>query len=181
MSRKSGINMAKFRRFRKAIKAGSKGPLRPVFKQWGIRYLAWTRRLFYIKSRGGTAQGVTWKELSPVTIRRRSRRSRRVRGEHGENRYAILIDRLGTIVKALVPYEAGNLFKYIYGGVRVGFGGPAKHPEGKATIGDIGLWHNVGKGKRLPKRQILHLPSSDLQRKMGNDLKRGIERIGRGT
>lgn len=177
---KSGFDLNKVRNFRKLIKAGSKGPLRPVFKQWGIRYLAWTRRLFYIKSRGGTAEGITWPELSPVTIKRRRRRTRRVRGQSGGSRPAILVDRLGTIPKAMVPREAGNLFMYIKPGVRVGFGGPVKHPDGKTTIADIAVFHNVG-GGRLPRRQILHIPNSDLLAKMRNDLRRGVDRIGMRT
>lgn len=176
---KSGFNMERVRNFRRLVKAGSSGPLKPVFKQWGIRYLAWIRRLFYIKSRGGTAEGVTWKKLSPVTIRRRNRRSRRVRGDKVQRpKYAILVDRLGTIPKAMIPFQSGNLFKYISGGVRVGFGGGTKHPDGKATIADIARFHNIGAGRRLPKRQILHVPNATLNGKMMNDLRRGIDRIG---
>ena len=153
---KSGFNMADVRRFKRLVKAGSRGPLRTVFKQWGIRYLAWTKRLFYIKSRGGTVEGVTWPALAPKTIQNRRRRSRRVRGQGGGSRYAILVDRIGTIPKAMVPHASGNLFKYLQRGVRVGFGGSSRHPEGRATIADIAKWHNVGKGRRLPQRQILH-------------------------
>jgi hypothetical protein len=181
---KSGFNMGKVRRFRRLVAAGSRGPLRPVFKQWGIRYLAWTKRLFYIKSRGGTAEGVAWEELSPRTIRNRNRRrgSRRVRSVRGEReRYSILVDRLGTIPKAMTPHEKGNIFRYLHDGIRVGFGGSAEHPEGKATIADIAIAHNVGKGEHLPIRQILHLPNRALAQSMRNDLKRGVERIGRRT
>lgn len=177
---KSGFDMERVRNFKRLVRAGSSGPLRPVFKQWGIRYLAWIRRLFYIKSRGGTVEGVTWKALSPVTIR--NRRSRRVRGAKGQkSRYAILVDRLGTIPKAMVPFQSGNIFKYIEGGVRVGFGGSASHPDGRATIANIARWHNIGAGRRLPKRQILHMPNTTLTGKMMNDLKRGIDRIGNRT
>lgn len=176
--KKPGFDTGKVRRFKNAVRAGGRGPLRPVFKQWGIRYLAWTRRLFYIKSRGGTAEGVKWADLAPRTLRKRSRRSRRVRGARGKMRYAILVDKIGTIPKAMAPYASGNLFKYIPYGVRVGFGGPAKHPEQVVTIADIAKAHNVGKGEHLPRRQILHVPNRTLIVSMRNDLRRGIERIG---
>lgn len=180
---KSGFNLRKFDHFVSRMK--SDRSLRPVYKQWGVRYLSWIKKLYNKKARGGTADGVKWRKLSPATIagRRAGRTARRkVRGggrrKRGPSQYSILID-LGILVKALTPGKPGNLFKYIRHGVRVGFGGPAKHPGGKATIRDLAVFHDQGEG-RLPKRQILHKPDAKFQKMMRRTLAKGIDRIGKG-
>ncbi len=166
----SGFNLRKLQRFKRLINQGSNGPLRPVFKQWGVRYLAWTKRTFIEKSRGGG----NWPPLKAATMARRRR---------GGASAAILRD-TGTLFRALTPGNPGNLFEFIRGGVRggvrVGFGGAARHPAGKATISDIARFHNSGEG-RLPKRQIIYEPNKPLVLRMMNDLSRGIDRIGRST
>lgn len=184
--RQSGFDFRKFEKFRKTILQGgrpgvSRNAYNQVFKTWGVRYLVWTKRLFIRASRGGG----DWPALKPSTIAgRRAGRSRRPkrrgrgytkRGPTG--RVSILRD-TGTLLRALTPNMPGNLFKFISGGVRVGFGGPAKHPEGKATIADIAKFHNVGEGK-LPKRQILFVPGNAFTMEMFLDLKRAIEKFGR--
>jgi len=184
--RKSGFDLRKFHKFRKIINSAARSsssshPLSGVFRQWGVRYLAWTKRLF-IKNSGG---GGKWPALKPSTIahRRAGRsRQRKIRGRGYRKRgpagkVAILRD-TGTLFKALTVGAAGNLFRRIRGGIRVGFGGPAKHPDGKATIKDIAVFHDQGKG-RLPKRQILHKPDGPLVASMMNDLRRAVNRIGR--
>lgn len=137
---------------------------RTVFTQWGVRYLTWTQRRY----RKNAAGGGQWPALKPATIARRRGEGKGVR---------ILID-TKTLLGALTPGRPGNLFKFITGGVRVGFGGPSRHPGGKATIRDIAVFHQKGKG-HLPKRQILHEPDSNLVRAMMLDLKRAVKKIGR--
>jgi hypothetical protein len=183
--RKSGFDLRKFDKFRKQINraCNSSGgsQLDGVFKQWGVRYLAWTKRLFLKNSAGGG----DWPALKASTIasrragrtRKHRERGRGYRKRGPTGKVSILRD-TGTLFKALTIGAAGNLFKFIKGGVRVGFGGPAKHPEGKATIRDIAVFHDQGKGN-LQKRQILHKPDDAFKRAMLKDLKRGIERIGK--
>lgn len=173
----NGFDMHRFNRFISRMKS-SKG-LRPVYKQWGVRYLAWIKRGFVIKSRGGTFQGVKWRKLKPATIKARASRRRTARAKTAAmGKYSILIDRLASIRKALTPGAPGSLWKWLRNGVRVGFGGPAKHPGGKATIRDIAVFHDQGEGHN-PKRQILHKPDLAIRRFMLKTLGEGIDRIGR--
>lgn len=97
--------------------------------------------------------------------------------KRGPKKYAILID-LGVLKKALTVGAPGNLFRYIRHGIRVGFGGPAKHSGGgKATIRDIAVFHDQGEG-RLPRRQILHKPDRAFKKMMLKTLGKGIDGIG---
>jgi len=159
------LDLRKFYKFRRLIAQGSRGPLRPTFKQWGTRYLSWTKKLFDIKSKGGTAEGVSWPKLKRVSYRRATgmnlrrtrgggRRGRRMQQKIRERRAAANVSILkdtGTLYKALSVGSPGNLFKYISEGVRVGFGGPARHESGQAKIRDIAVYHDTGEGK-LPNK-----------------------------
>jgi len=180
--RKSGFDLRRFDKFRKSVTRAEKNAiLQPVFKKWAVRYLAWTKRLFVKNSQGGGE----WPALKPSTIaqrragrtRQKRKRGRGYRKRGPASKVAILRD-TGTLFKALSLGAPGNLFKYIRNGCRVGFGGPAKYPDGKATIADIAKFHNAGKDK-LPKRQILHKPDDTLTRQMMQDLKTGIDKLGR--
>lgn len=187
----TGFDLRRIRKFRQAIAAKSAGPLKPVFKRWGVRYLAWTKQLFVKNSRGGgdwpPLKSISYKRALGSRLRatrggrRRGRRAQqRMRGRMQTATIAILRD-TGTLFKALTIGAPGNLFQYIVNGIRVGFGGPAKHPQGKATIADIAEFHQTGDPKRhLPARPILHIPNESLKKKMLDDLAKGIDRIGRG-
>jgi hypothetical protein len=68
----------------------------------------------------------------------------------------------------------GSVNELIDGGVRVGFGGSASHPEGFATIAQIASYHQVG-GGRLPKREIIVQPTSALLEAFVSDLERALK------
>lgn len=160
------------------------GPVDAMFRQWGKRYLTFTRRRFVAQSRGGGE----WRPLAPSTIKaRRGGKRRRTRSPRARTKtttrgsataatVAILRD-TGTLFKALTIGLPGNLFQRIKDGIKVGFGGPARHPGGKATIRDIAVFHNEGKG--VPKRQILVRPDSALIAAMMRDAQRAVQRMGR--
>lgn len=59
----------------------------------------------------------------------------------------------------------GQLQEDIPFGVRVGFGGPGRHPDGTATIADIAGFHQEG-GPRLPQRKIIVPPDEPAQGRM---------------
>jgi hypothetical protein len=61
-------------------------------------------------------------------------------------------------------------------GVRVGYGGPAAHPGGRATIADIASYHQAGNG-RLPKREVIVATPPDVIAAMAGDMDRGIARM----
>lgn len=173
----NGFDMHRFNRFINRMK--SRKGLRSVYKQWGVRYLAWIKRGFVVKSRGGTFKGVKWAKLKPATIKARASRRKTARARTAAvGKHSILIDRLASIRKALTPGAPGSLWRWLHNGVRVGFGGPAKHPDGKATIRDIAVFHDQGEG-RLPRRQILHKPDRAFRKMMLETLGKGIDRLGR--
>jgi len=171
------------RRFERGLR-GNAGPIDDMFKKWGRRYLTFARRRFVRMSRGG------WKPLAPSTIRarrgpestRRKKARRRVGTAKtttrvGAGKVAILRD-TGTLLAALTVGRPGNLFKRIPYGVRVGFGGPSRHPKGKATIADIAGFHNQGKGK-LPKREIIVKPDARTVQGMRRDTLTAARKVGR--
>jgi len=73
----------------------------------------------------------------------------------------ILID-TGTLMATLSPKlgRPGQYENHIPYGIQVGFGGPGQHPKGKATIADIAVFHQFGRGHN-PVREILVDPSAD--------------------
>lgn len=145
------------------------GPFGAMFKQWGARYLAEQRRRYNKNSRGGG----DWPPLAESTKRRR-KKARRGYGRR-PRQHSILRD-TGTLFRALTIGAAGNLFKRIRSGVRVGFGGPKRHPNGDVTIADLAEIHDRGKG-RVPQRYLLYPPSQRLQAAMRRDTKRALRKI----
>ena len=161
------------------------GPVDAMLRQWAERYRNFTRRRFNRYARGGG----DWAPLAPSTLRgrrgpkRRKTRSRRARTRTttrgSARRTAILID-TGTLRKALTLGQPGSLEERLRKGIRVGFGGPARHPEGKASIADIATFHDEGSPRRkLPKRQILAEPDTRTINGMKKDAVRAVDTLGR--
>ncbi len=188
MAKKEGIDLTGLKRFQaelnRSIRNGQlTGPIGTMFKQYGSLYLTFVRRRFVRMSRGG------WKPLAESTIKarrggkRRATRSPRARtktttrGSATAKTVSILRD-TNTLLNALTIGAPGNLYKGIRGGIRVGFGGPSRHPGGKATIRDIAVAHDEGRGK-LPKREILVKPDSQTTSQMKRVTQIGIQRLGK--
>ncbi|HNX27525.1 MAG TPA: hypothetical protein PKK48_08985 [Phycisphaerae bacterium] len=166
-------------------------PLKDMFKQWGSRYLGFSKRRFKEYSRGGG----DWPPLKRSTKLARTN-AKRKKPAHGRRKrrtpeqiaaalsrkFSILND-TSTLLNALTIGFPGNLFEYISDGIRVGFGGPARHLDAKhpvkgvpPTIRDLAIFHDQGKG-RLPQRQILVEPDDSTIRGMQSDVNRCIDRI----
>ena len=142
------------------VKAWRKSQLpRPLPRLWGKRYSAFARRRF---AAGGDG---TWKPLEPSTLAGRRKAGKGAR---------ILRD-TGVVFQALEIGAPGNLLKNIPHGVRFGFGGPARHPDGKASIADIGRFHDAGDG--VPQRKIIVEPNRATVRGMLSDVKRVNARL----
>jgi hypothetical protein len=62
--------------------------------------------------------------------------------------------------------------------VDVGYGGPAKHSKGKATIADIARFHNEGLGNN-PQRKIIVSPNKATTQQMRADADRAIAKLKR--
>lgn len=158
------VDLAPLKRFEAALdrdlRANGSGPIRAAIRQWGARFRAFIQERFVRMSRGG------WPPL----------KRRRRRGKGGS--VAILRD-TGTMFNALTPVFAskpGAIQKDIPFGVRVGYGGPARHPKGKASIHDIARFHQTGAGP-LVKREIIVGPDQRTLDLMAADMDRGIDRM----
>ena len=180
------VDFSGLERFTVGMRRTSPGsPIGQMWRQIGIRYLTFTRRRFTRMSKGG------WPALAPATLRnRRGRKRRATRSPRAQTKtttrgsatnVAILRD-TSTMFNALTVGMPGNRLQLIRrraGGVRVGFGGPAKHPNArKATIREIAAAHDTGKG-RLPKREILVEPDGGTVATMRQDVIRAITKLGR--
>lgn len=177
----------------KKFKAALRGPqMHPVYKQWGSRYLTWTKRLFRKNSAGGGewpplknisyARALGAPLLRTKTDRMRNKSQvakRRKKYSEAAKKVKILFD-TGTLYKALTIYMPGNLYKLIFNGIRVGFANAKVHKKGTTTIQKIAEAHQKGNpAKNLPKRVILHKPDGQLVKHFLRDLSRGLKDIGR--
>lgn len=146
----------------RALAGSGRGPMLDAIKQWGAIFRGWSRERFAKLSKGGG-----WEPLKPSTIKgRRKGKSRSVsvgRGGGTEDLsgggVAILWD-TGTLIGALDAHlniASGGFQKQIRNGIRVGYGGSAKHPKGKGTIAMIANAHQTGAGN-LPERKIIEEP-----------------------
>lgn len=163
------VDVSGLQRMVSAMTVGS--PLiRVVYKRWAARYRSFAQERFDTFSKGGG----DWPPLKPATVRRR-RRGRRKKAA----RAAILAD-TGTLKAALNPVftgKPGQLQKDLVNGIRVGFGGPGRYPDG-TSIADIAGFHQVGAGN-LPVRRIIVDPSRGVLDDMGRDLVEALAKIGR--
>lgn len=180
VARSVKLDMRPLKRFatevHRDLRTSGSGPVRTMLRQWGRRYLGFIKKRFVKLSRGGGG----WKPLAPSTIR--SRRKPRGKTARSKTRRtggkAAILRVTSTILGALTVGGRGNLFKDIAKGVRVGFGGGAKHPSGKKTIREIAEIHNVGgKGGNPPQRAILVEPDRATIRGMEQDGKRAVQRL----
>ena len=150
------------------------GPIRGVFRLWAARWRTFQKLKFVKKSRGGGS----WKGLAKST-----KRQRRKGGKGGSGKTTILWDKFGSMLKALTPLfssQPGQLEKPLVGGIRVGFGGPGKHPNGVVTIADIASFHDAGT-TTIPARQILEDIDAVTNSAMTGDMEAACEKLAKET
>ncbi len=138
------------------------GPVRDALKKWAARYRSFAQLRFDRFSKGGG----NWKPLAPSTLRRRRK------GKRKNVRKATILRDTGTLFAALDPTftsRPGQLETNIPFGVTVGYGGPGRHPKGRATIADIASFHQEG-GPHLPKRELIVGPDSKTLTAMADDM-----------
>lgn len=176
------IDLSGLQRYQQAIaqdlRTRANGPVRQAMHQWAARFRSFLQLRFDKFSKGGG----DWPDLAESTKRRRqkARKTHASRKKSGSatRSFAILRD-TGTLFAALTPAFArkpGQLQEDIPFGVRVGFGGPAKHPEGKTTIAAIAAAHQAGAGP-LPVRKIVVPPDQATMDAMAGDMERALERL----
>lgn len=168
------VNLKPLKKFLRTVsqdlRLSGSGPIRKAIKQWAVRYRSFVRERFDKFSKGGG----NWRPLSKRTLAGR-------RKGKGVGLVAAILRDTGTLMAALQPTftrKPGALERNIPFGVRVGFGGPAKHKGGKATIADIASFHQEGKGS-LPKREIIVSPSSKVITAMARDMERALSSVAR--
>lgn len=167
MAKRVRLNIRGLKRFGREVRRSfGSGPIDSMYKKWGARYLAFTRRRFVKFSRGGG----NWAPLDEKTVKQR-------RKGRGRGRPATLRD-TGTLLNALTVGAPGNMFRRTSRGIRVGFGGPARHPDGKATIADIARFHDAGAGD-LPQRRIIVVPDAPTIARMNADAAQAGSELGR--
>lgn len=132
-----------------------------VFKAWAGRYRGFAVQRFSDLSRG---MGGAWPPLKPATVKRRRKGS-------GPGGPASILWNIGTLIGALRPKirKPGRFDEPLANGIRVGFGGPDRHPSGDATIADIAGFHQLGAGT-LPKREIIVEPPTIVTEAMAMDV-----------
>lgn len=168
------INLKPLMRLSNGVAEGLRNPtsagfVRDAIKQWAARYRSFVQLRFARFSKGGG----NWKPLASSTIKARRKGKRK-----GARRAAILRD-TSTLFAALDPTftkRPGQLEKNIPFGVRVGYGGPARHPKGKATIADIASFHQTG-GPHLPQREIIVQPDTRTLNAMAEDMARAFRKF----
>lgn len=181
------IDLSGLKKFQNQLDAGLKqtsGPVHDALKQWAARYRSAMQERFDKFSKGGG----NWAALAPSTIegRRHGKGGGFKRGKRAAARakatggggVSILRD-TGTLFNTLDPQftrAPGQLEERVPYGIRVGFGGPAKHPKGKATIVDIAVFHQFGMG-RNPKREILIEPPANVLQLMVGDMERALKKV----
>jgi hypothetical protein len=172
------VNLDPLKRFAAAVqadlRASGNGPIRDALRQWGARYRSFLHERFDKFSKGGG-----WPPLAESTKRRR--RGPR-KGHKGPRSFSILRD-TGTLFNALTPEftrKPGQLQEDIPFGVRVGYGGPSKHPKAKASIADVAHFHQIGAG-HLPARKIIVEPNDATIKRMESDMERAIQKMAKDT
>lgn len=190
------IPVAELQHFASTVNAGLTGggkggnPVRDALLVWAEMYRSDMKERYVAKSRGSG----DWPALKKATIaRRRKGKGRQVkfRRKYGKSyqtkevkqgAVAILIDK-SILIRGLDPQlnpgKGGEQF-FIPGGIRVGYGGAAKHEEGdssgkKPTIAQIARWHQTGAGN-LPERKIIEEPSSITKKQMASVMQAAIQK-----
>ena len=99
------------------------------------------------------------------------------RKRSGQGGVLILRD-TGLLFAALNPTlnTDGGTEEHVPGGIIVGYGGPARHGNGVATIADIASYHDQGAG-HLPQRQIIVEPDDDTNAKMAKDMDHALLKV----
>ncbi len=174
------LNLEPLKRFAAAIRADLRttgnGPIRRAMRQWAARYRGFAQQRFDKFSKGGG----DWPPLAAST---KARRRKARKGSKGARSFSLLRSDASLLFNALNPTwtrKPGALQQDIQFGVRVGFGGPAKHPGGKATIADIAGFHDSGAGN-LPERKIIVVPDARTLVSMANDMERALGQMARIT
>jgi hypothetical protein len=130
-----------------------------ALKKIGAIYRSFASQRFSRLSRGGGG----WPDLKRSTLmKRRGAKKAAAKSKTGEPpKASILLDK-GILFAALAPAAGigeGALEQVSTKGIRLGYGGPMRHPGGPVTLADIASFHQAGTGN-LPVREIIVEPDT---------------------
>jgi len=160
----------------RARKPGTR--LRAALKRGDINEKQFAKRIKAAKRKQRkTTEAVMAAVVSGQLSARGGRITRKEQGAF-QGSFSILRD-VGLLYDVLAPTFSGapgQLQEDIPFGVRVGFGGPARHPDGTATIADIASFHQIG-GPHLPQRKIIVPPDEPTQKVMAGAMDTALKTI----
>jgi hypothetical protein len=156
------VDLSGLQRYSEQIDDGNSKLWARIGKTWAFRMRAFLQRRFNLYSKGGG----DWPPLAESTVAGR-------RKGRGKGNQAILRD-TSMLFAALTPNfvgAPGALEESIPFGVKIGYGGPGAYPDGRATVADVASFHQAG-NERLPQRQIIVGPDSEIEERMAKDAAR---------
>lgn len=159
------VDLSGLRRFSASVDQAS-GPFVKCVKQWAARYRGFIQERYNRFSRGGG----NW----PPLKRKRKR---------GALARASILRDTNTMFAAVSPQFAalpGQLEERIPFGVRVGYGGPSRHPKAGMSVADLANIHQLGLGV-VPAREIIVDPSPALVTAMAGDADRAVRQLSQDT
>lgn len=132
-------------------------------RKWPERFFAFQRQKFTQNSSGGG----DWPPLAKSTLEQKQREGRSSRMLHVTN----------AIYNALFPGRPGNVIRRKgVGGIEMGIGGNARHPDTKLTIGQLAEIHHDGAGN-VPARKVLYPLEVGAAGECFNDMALGFKRL----
>ncbi len=177
------LNTAKLDRLERRVTEDSvslgSGPFRRALRECGrIYFRAMQERHRLLRKGGGL-----WPALAAATVE--ARRTKRRKGKRGSGALTDILLDSGTLFRVLEPTwgnRPGKLCQDIPGGVRVGYGGAATHPEAtNLTISELARIQHFGANTRygrIPPRPLIVAPSSMHVSEMQSVLKRALRQYG---
>lgn len=141
-----------------------KGPLLDAFKKCARHYRIFARTRFLKLSQGGGE----WPPLALCTIKAKG--------------HAKILIETGLLLGALKPSGGapGAWEQMIPGGIRVGYGGPARYPEyPHRKIAEVALFHQTGDVPIMPMRRVIVAPDAQTKRAMAKEVATALKEVGK--
>jgi hypothetical protein len=131
-----------------------------------------------VNNRTGRAKIKTGRKTGRATPKKATGKARGLVSPTVKGRKFTILRDTGTLFAATspTPGKPGAVSQEIAFGMRVGFGGSAGHPKGKATIASIAMFHQTGAG-HLPVREIIVQPDVACVTAMTGYMQRAVDSL----
>lgn len=147
------------------LRGAGGGPIsQALLRDWPRRFFGFQQREFRRNSSGGG----DWPPLSPATLG-----ARRSQGRRGRR----ILRVTDAIYGALFPGRPGNVIRRVgVGGIEMGIGGGARHPEAGMSIGRLAEIHHGGAGN-VPARPVMRPIDVATAGQMFNDMAAAMQKL----